>query len=329
MVGAAVATLAGLAVVGYFGWRHLYPPETGLKLYGNVDIRQVDLAFRVGGRIIAIPYEEGARVAAGARLAQIDPLPLRHRLASAAAKVAAADAALAKLKNGNRAQDIASAKAELASRNATLLNARLDFARRSALVGDGTVTRAVYDQSEATFRAAEASVNAAAEALSLQQAGSRLEDIEAGMAALATSIADRDTAQTDLDDTALLAPEAGVLLTRAREPGAMVAAGDTVFTLTIETPRRVRAYVGEIDLDRIQPGMNVTLTTDGKQHFRGTIGFISPTAEFTPKTVETTSLRADLVYRLRIIVADPDHALRQGQPVTVLITDPAAARAPE
>jgi HlyD family secretion protein len=91
-------------------------------------------------------------------------------------------------------------------------------------------------------------------------------------------------------------------------------------TLSIDRPIRVRAYIGEPDLWRIGPGMAVEVTADGNPAtYHGTIGYISPRAEFTPRTVETESLRADLVYRLRVIVDDPDEALRQGQPVTVLV----------
>jgi HlyD family secretion protein len=109
-------------------------------------------------------------------------------------------------------------------------------------------------------------------------------------------------------------------LTRAREPGAIALAGETLFVLTIDRPMRVRAYVAESDLGRISAGMAVAVTTDGNaKPYHGTIGFIAPTAEFTPKTVQTESLRADLVYRLRIIVTDPDDRMSQGQPVSVAV----------
>jgi HlyD family secretion protein len=95
-----------------------------------------------------------------------------------------------------------------------------------------------------------------------------------------------------------------------------------VFVLTIDRPMRVRAYVGEEDLGRIAPGMAVLVSTDGNpKTYHGTIGFVSPAAEFTPKTVQTQELRTQLVYRLRVIVSDPDERLRQGQPVTVAVPD--------
>ncbi len=132
---------------------------------------------------------------------------------------------------------------------------------------------------------------------------------------------------TDIGDTRLAASSDGTIVTRAREPGAIVAAGETVFTLSIDRPLRVRAYVAEDQMSRIAPGMAVTVTADGNaKTYHGTIGYISPRAEFTPKTVQTSDLRTDLVYRLRIVVSDPDERLRQGQPVTVAVDNAAPAK---
>jgi len=326
IVAAAALVIVALATRGFglFGIRQ----DATLTLYGNVDIRQVELGFRVPGRIQAMPFDEGARVPAGAVLATLDPRPLNDKLAAADARLASAEAELAKRQAGNRPQEIASAAADLAQRRARLAGARDDYERRRPLVASGAVSQALFDQTEATYRAAEAEVRAAEQALSLQRAGARREDVAVARAQVGTARADRDSVRTDIADATLTAPAAGVLLARAREPGAIVAAGETVFTLTIDRPMRVRAYVGEPDFHRIRPGMAVEVRTgDGGRIYHGTIGFISPTAEFTPKSVETENLRADLVYRLRIIVRDPDEGLRQGQPVTVAVPGAAPAKA--
>ena len=182
-----------------------------------------------------------------------------------------------------------------------------------AALGEKVAVKALPEAAQAQARSAQA-------ALSLQLAGSRAEDIAAARATRANALASQARAQTDLADATLVAPEAGTILTRAREPGAIVQAGETVFTLTIDHPIRVRAYVDEASLPRISPGMAVEVNADGATHvYHGTIGFISPTAEFTPKSVQTESLRTDLVYRIRVIVTDADGALRQGEPVTLRI----------
>lgn len=295
-------------------------PQRALVLHGNVDIRQVDLGFRVGGRIAAMPVEEGSTVKAGEVLARLDAGPLRDALAAATASVTAARARLDALRNGNRPQNIAQARAKLAEAVAAQTRAKQDYDRRAGLVQTGAVSQAVFQKTVEQYRAAQAQTRVARDALSLMREGARREDIEAADAQYQQTVAQRDTAETNLADTVLRAPNAGVLLTRAQEPGAIVAPGATAVTLTITRPIRIRAYVGEPDLGRIAPGMKVTVTADGiAKTYHGTIGFIAPTAEFTPKTVETDNLRTDLVYRLRVIVADPDDALRQGAPVTVTV----------
>lgn len=294
--------------------------RAALILYGNVDIRSVDLGFRVPGRIAVMTVDEGAHVDAGAPLARIDVRPLTDALAAAEAEIGAANAELAKRRTGNRPQDIAQAAALVAGRKAELAKAREDYQRRADLVKTGAVSQALFDASRADYLASQARLHAAEQALSIQRAGSRAEDIDAARALRAAAIAQRDKARTDLADAVIAAPAAGTILTRAREPGAIVQPGETVFTLTIDRPMRVRAYVPEPDLGRISPGMKVLVTADGNPRtYHGTIGFISPAAEFTPKSVQTEDLRTDLVYRIRVIITDPDDALRQGQPVTVRV----------
>jgi HlyD family secretion protein len=318
-IGAVVVAVlvVALATRGFGLWRSA---DEDLTFHGNVDIRQVDLGFRVGGRIAEIPVEEGTRVTAGTTLATLDTRPLQDRLAAANAQIALAEADLARRRNGSRPQEIAQARAVLAQQEANLARARADFDRRGPLAASGAVSQALFDQTVAALRAAEAQVEAARQALSLQQSGSRSEDVDAAAAQLENARALRAAAETDLDDAVLRAPSDGTLLMRAREPGAIVQPGETVFQLSIDDPVRVRAWVGEPQLARVAPGTAVIVTTDGNpKRYRGTVGFISPSAEFTPKTVETESLRSDLVYRLRIIVTDGDGALRQGQPVTVTL----------
>lgn len=323
--GLIVAALAVLLVStrGFGLWRD---DGASLSLYGNVDIRSVDLGFRVGGRIARMPVEEGAHVMGGQLLAALDRRPLDDRVAQAKAQVALADAGLARALHGNRPQDIAQARDELARQQASLVNAQQDYDRRRALVASGAVSRSEFDRATAALNAARAQVSAAGQALSLQKAGARAEDVDAARAQLENAQAQLAGAQTDIADSTIRAPDAGTILTRAREPGAIVQPGETVFTLTIDRPMRVRAYVAEPDLGRISPGMAVLVRADGNPRtYHGSIGYISPAAEFTPKSVETENLRADLVYRLRVIVSDPDDGLRQGQPVTVEVP---GARAP-
>jgi HlyD family secretion protein len=323
---AVVALIIAAFVTRGFG---LIPKAQGpLALYGNVDIREVDLGFRVGGRIAQIPIEEGAHVKTGDLLATLDRGPIEDRAAQSAAQVAQAQAQLDKLIHGSRAQDIDAAKARVVAASAAASDTEGDYARRRPLVEPGAISKALGQERGAARDRARAGLAEAKANLSLVQVGPRAEDIEAARAAVQAAKAVQSGIATDTSDTRLIASSDGTVVTRSREPGAIVGPGETVFTLAIDRPLRVRAYVAEGDLSRIAPGLAVTVAADGNaKTYHGTIGYISPRAEFTPKTVQTSDLRTDLVYRLRIVVSDPDGALRQGQPVTVTIDKPAPAKA--
>lgn len=316
----AAALLAAATTRGFGLW-----PAGGdgpFRLYGNVDIREVDMAFRVPGRIESLFVDEGDKVREGQLLAQLDTATTDARIAQADAAVAQAEAQLARLRNGSRSQDVAQAQARVANAEAALRNLEADVARRQPLVEPGAISRDAWEETVTARDRARAQLAEARAALSLAQEGARGEDVAAAAAQLRSAEAARRGIATDLGDTRLVAATGGTVVTRAREPGAIVQPGETVLTLSIDRPMRVRAYVGETDLARISPGMAVTVRADGNaKAYRGRIGWISPRAEFTPKTVETEDLRTDLVYQVRIIVDDPDDALRQGQPVTVSVPD--------
>lgn len=317
---AAAALLIAAIVTNGFG---LVGKGDGgeLTLYGNVDIREVDMAFRVGGRISAIDVDEGDEVEPGQMLALIDPAPLDSRLAESDAMIAQARAQLAELMNGSRAQDIGQARARVDAAQVALRKAQQDVDRRQSLVEPGAISRDVWQATLAQRDQAKAQLSEAQQALSKLNQGARVEQIDAAKAQLKSAMAARGSLMVDRGDTALRAATAGTVVTRAQEPGAIVQPGQTVLTLSIDRPLRVRAYVAESDLSRVAPGMKVKVKADGNDKtYSGTIGFISPRAEFTPKTVQTEDLRTDLVYRMRIIVSDPDDRLRQGQPVTVTVT---------
>jgi HlyD family secretion protein len=328
MVLGVVAALA-LAALLTRGFGLYHARDAGpLTLHGNVDVRTVDLAFRVNGRIARVNVEEGQAVRAGQELAALDTASLDARIAERSAQVEQARAQLARLGNGSRAQEIGEARARVAAAAAGATAAEAEYRRRRPLVAPGAISRAVWDQTVADRARARAQLAEARQALSLLSSGSRAEDITAAQAQVRAAEAARRSASTDLSDTRLVAPLDAIVDTRAREPGAIVQPGETVLTLAMNRPMRVRAYIAEPDLGRISPGMAVEVTADGNpKTYRGTIGAISPKAEFTPRTVETENLRTDLVYRLRIIVTDPDDALRQGQPVTIRV--PAARPAPK
>ena len=318
---AALALIIVLAMLATYLWRQrgANDPSAAFSLSGNVDVHQVELAFRVSGRISAVKVQEGDKVGAGQVLAELDPVPFRTDVDSTKADLAQAQAQLDKTRRGFRVEEVAQARANAAQRAADLENARVTLRRQEQLVAAGLVTHQQIDDAQARVHMGEAALAASREQLALELRGSRIEDIEAQEATVASAQARLEKAQTALADATLLAPSKGIISVRAREPGAIVQAGQTVYTLTLNEPVWIRAYVSQPRLGRIKPGMPVKVTIDsmpGRQ-YDGTVGFISPEAEFTPKTVETPELRTQLVYRIRIRVDDADPGLRQGQPVTI------------
>ena len=316
----AVPAVIVAAILAAAVWWLLHPRQDGkdaMVLSGPVDVRQVDLSFRVEGRLARLLVEEGDRVSAGQRVAELDDGYLADAVRVTQGRVAAQQAQLAKLEAGNRPQEIAQARSELERAEATLVNAKATYERRAGVALDATVSRQSLDDARAALRQAEAQAARARQALDLQRQGFREEDIAIGRAQLSSEQATLDLMRRRLADAVLSAPADGIVMTRVREPGSMTLPGATIATLALKDPMQVRAWVAEPDLGRAVPGTAAEIATDGGKLYHGQVGFVSPVAEFTPKTVETRELRTSLVYRLRIVVTDPDDNLRQGMPVTV------------
>ncbi len=322
--------VAGLSVVlllaAGFYYRHVAAlREAGgpLVLYGNVDIREVDLAFNVPGLLKAIEVEEGDRVRPGQLLARLDDAPYRAELSRAEAELARASETLRRLENGSRPQEIAGAKARVAALKARLRQAVADLKRTRDLAGNDFASRRQLDAQQALVDSLKAEIAGAQADLSLVVEGPREEDIAAARAARDAARATLELARTRLAYTRLEASAKGTVKTRIAEPGAVVGPGAPVLTMAFDDPLWVRAFVSEPDLPRVHPGQKAWIEADGLpgRRFEGWVGFISPVAEFTPKSVETPRLRVSLVYRLRIHVRDPQGLLRQGQPVTVHLVE--------
>lgn len=321
--GIVVFVVVAIMAAGVGWWLTGDDGERRLTLYGNVDIREVSLGFRVPGRLAGLDFEEGDPVAAGTVLALLDDRPYREDLAAAEAVVARAEAELKKRRAGSRPQEVERARALVAEARAALANAEQNLERQETLMAQDAGSQRALDQALAAQRTAEARVLGAIKTLELADEGFRAEEIEAAEAALAVERARLAQARTRLDDTRLLAPADGIIISRVREPGTILAAGAPVYTLSLRKPVWVRAYIDEPNLGRIHPGKKAWVKSDtGDNHYVGQVGFISPRAEFTPKTVQTEDLRTSLVYRLRIVIEGADEALRQGMPVTVYFDQP-------
>ncbi|KAA9000596.1 secretion protein HlyD [Affinibrenneria salicis] len=324
----AIVILAIIVALIYGVMYYRQQQQKPLTLYGNVDIRTVNVAFRVGGRLASLAVDEGDAVRQGQPLAVLDDAPYQNALREAQANVASARAKLALLQEGYRSEEIAQVRSQVGQAQAAFNYANSFWQRQQGLWARRTIAANTLEDARAARDQAQSALQAAKDKLNQYERGNRPQEIAAANAALAQSEAAQAQAELDLQDSRLPAPSDGVILTRAVEPGSILSAGSTVFTVSLTRPVWVRAYVNETQLQEAQPGREVEIYSDGRpdKPWRGKIGFVSPSAEFTPKTVETEELRTDLVYRLRIVVADPDDQLRQGMPVTLRFTDDGRAQ---
>jgi HlyD family secretion protein len=267
-----LAAAIGLGVAGaaawYFGSHRAANGDT-LTLYGNVDIRQVQLAFNGSERIAQMLVKEGDPVKKGQLLATLDTATLQQKV-----RKAGADTEAARL---------------------GAVNAASTYQRTRILVDKHFVAQQQADDARTASDAAQAGFHAA-------QAGLEL-------------------TRRALADASLYAPDNGIIQERILEPGDMASPQRPVYTLAMTDPLWVRVYVKESDLGRIRPGMRAEVATDSypNKRYNAWLGYISPTAEFTPKSVETTEVRSSLVYQVRIFVCNPQGELRLGMPSTVTI----------
>jgi len=316
-----LGVVGAAATLGYRYLQKREAPGKVLHLFGNVDIRQIQLAFHDSGRIERLLVEEGQRVQKGELLAELDPTRYEAAVAQAEAQVASQKEVLTRLLAGSRPEEIAEAKARVKATEAVLKEAEVTHRRAKILAGPQYVSQQQLDSAEAKLNTARANLDREQQALTLAVKGPRQEDIEAARAQLKMYTAALQRAREELADTRLYAPEEAVVQDRILEAGDMASPQTPVFTLALDNPIWVRAYVAEPDLGKIALGMRAEVRTDSypNKTYRAWIGFISPTAEFTPKQVETTELRSKLVYRLRVFVCNPENELRLGMPADVLI----------
>jgi HlyD family secretion protein len=332
-----ITLIIAAAIAGSLAWWLTRRDNTSreLILYGNVDLRQVQLSFNNSERIAAVLVHEGERVRQDQLLARLDTRRLEPQVAQADAQVAAQRQVVQRLRNGSRPEEIAQARANVKSAHANVVKAKSNYERfkSAAEISAGRAVRQQdVDDAKAALDVAEATLAVNEKALDLTVIGPRKEDIAQNEAQLRGNEAQLALLRQQLMDAQLLAPSDGVIRTRVLEPGDMASPQKPVFTLAITDPKWVRAYVAEPDLGRVAQGMAAAVVVDSfpNRRFDAWIGFISPVAEFTPKAVQTEELRSSLVYEVRVFVKDPKDELRLGMPATVYLSlDNSGQRRPE
>lgn len=288
-----------------------------LVLSGNIEVVQVEASFRVAGKVLERPVDEGQTVEAGQLLARLDARDLEQQVAMRRAEAATAQAALDAMLAGSRPEEIAAARAALAQANADLRRLEPDEARIRDLQRQGILSVRDYEASRAALEAARGKVQQADQQYLLVRKGPRKEDIAQARARFEEAREALALAETQLGYATLRAPSAGVILSKNIEPMEYVSPGTAVVTLADLRQVWMRAFVDETDLGRVKVGQKAFVTTDsfpGKR-YEGRVAFIASEAEFTPKAVQTRKERTKLVYRIKIDIPNPAMELKPGMPV--------------
>jgi HlyD family secretion protein len=319
-----VILLAATVAAGVYYYLHLTEktaPVNQLTLSGNIEAHESLVGFKVPGRIVELPVEEGQQVEQGALLARLDDADYKQRVRIDEATVRVRESNLALTLAGTRHQEVKAAQQTMIDAEADMEQKKLDNERAQQLFAKDEVSAQERDQAATALKRAEAIFKAAQQRYNEAVEGSRKEDIAIAHANLNEASAGLGLSQVNLSYTILRSPSAGVVTVRQAELGEVVAPGSPVVTLSDLDHIWLRAYVAEADLGRIAWGQNVTITTDtypGKQ-YHGGISFISSTAEFTPKSVQTYKERVTLVYRIKIDIDNFNHELKPGMPADARI----------
>ncbi|MGE8683646.1 MAG: HlyD family efflux transporter periplasmic adaptor subunit [Acinetobacter sp.] len=323
IVAILVLILAAMGGVWYY-FNQAKTDDGTLTLYGNVDIRQVSLAFEQAGRIQVLNVQEGDRVKKGEVLATLNTDGLNIQKQQAEAQLKVQQQTVIELDVGTRPEQITQAEALLASTQAQLNKANKDLQRLQVLFSSTAgqaISQQELDYAKSNQATAQAAVKEKQANLALLKHGARREDREAAKAQTEVAQAGLDFINYQIQRSVLVSPVDAVVRARLQEVGDMTTAQKTVYTLALTNPKWVRVYANENQLGQIKMGGKAEIIRDSQpdQPIQGKIGFISSVAEFTPKTVQTEDIRTTLVYEVRVYVQDPQDALKMGQPVTVNI----------
>jgi HlyD family secretion protein len=299
------------------------------RVSGYVEATEVRVAAEVGGRLLEVKVAEGDRVTAGDVVARIDTADVELAIRRAEAERAQAQAQLALLRAGSRQEDIRQASAQLESAQADVRAAQAELEAASAdlerfegllRVNAGSVkqrddAKTRRDVAQARVRAAQERAKAASDAHERVRSGARPQEIDAARARVAAVEAQVASLQKNASDAIVKAPVGGIVTSRLLDTGEMAAPHAPIVVVTDLDHAWANIYVDERMVPQLKIGQAATIVTDAGQRLPGTITFISPKAEFTPRNVQTAEERSKLVYRIKVTADNKAGVLKPGMPV--------------
>ena len=306
----AAAGMAGIAALAGCGLRHGRPDGSG-----TIECTQVQVSPQVAGRILELPGQEGDALAPGALVAKIDSADYELQRDEARAVLAQAQAQRDLMLAGARDEDVQRAREQVREAEAAAKAADADRARIRLVFDKKSVTQKQMDDAQAVADRTAAALAAAQQNLEKLVRGNRPEEIRAARAVVDLAAARLAQAEKAVADCTIVAPMAGVITTKVREPGEYVGPGTVLLTLSRLDEVWLSVYVPETRLGRVKLGQPARVRIDGEARvFEGKVTFVSPEAEFTPKNVQTPDERAKLVYRVKITLPNPEGVFKPGMP---------------
>jgi HlyD family secretion protein len=284
----AVAIIGGVAAWLIFSKPALPPGFAGVN--GRLEAKQVDISTKYPGRIKEVLADEGDTVDEGQVVATMDTEPLEAELRNAQAKIREAE--------DNRR----TALAEVVVKKAELTYSDKQYKRSQGLVARGAVSEQERDIDLAHRDTGKAALlGAQAQAVRTQSA------IDA-----ATAEAERISAE--IKDSVLKAPIRGRVQNRLAEPGEVLPAGGKVLALVDLSDVYMYLFLPESIAGRVPLGAEARIVLDAAPEYpiRAVVSYVSPSAQFTPKTVETAEERHNLTFRVKLQI--DKNRLRQFEP---------------
>jgi len=314
-----IGVVFGIGLTGLIFYLYLHDQNGELpyiKVSGNIETTEVDVGFKISGRIVQLSAKEGDWVEQGKIIARLDDEDLRQRFELAQATLRSAQVRLEKLLTGSRPEEVKEAEANLQQAQFDFENKKTQYERMKNLFERGVIPRETLDNAEARFKISRAALEGATEIYKKVKEGPRKEDIEDGKAQVEQARASLKLAGTQLGYTILRSPISGIVLVKSGEVGEVVNPGTTILTLADVRNVWLKAYIPETDLSRVRWGQEVVVTTDlqPRKEYKGKISFISSQSEFTPKQIQTEKERVTLVYRIKVDIPNPNHELKPGMP---------------
>jgi HlyD family secretion protein len=311
--------IGGAVVYFHPQWFRKPTNENVLTLSGNIEAHESLVSFKVSGRIIDLPVDEGMTLKSGDLLARLDNDDYRQQMAEDESAIRVRDRQLALGLAGSRTQDIEAAKLAVLDAQADLDQKKKDYARYQALYEKDEIPGQTRDLAATNVTRAQAAYDRAQQIYDELVEGTRKEELAVERSNVHQADQNLQMSRIRLSYTVLRAPFTGVVLVRQAELGEVVSPGTPIVTLADLDHLWVRVYVPETDLGKVHWGQVVDVRTDTypDRIYHGRVSFISSEAEFTPKSVQTEKERVTLVYRVKVDVENPNRELKPGMPADV------------